>query len=175
MALIPLQHVIADELGVDSSAEILMGSFVKIDTDGELVQATGAGSENAIGIAGDTKSTSTSSLPTTNGAIIGSSNVSTSFVNRVSDAFDETKASAMMTVYYAGGRFATDQYDSAASYTPGGALYVGAAGKLQPTDAGSGQVVGRVVSVGEFPSGVPGTDVNGDISLGEYLTFILSL
>jgi hypothetical protein len=80
-----------------------------------------------------------------------------------------------MTVYYAGGRFATDQYDDTASYTPGAALYVGAAGQLQPTDAGAAQIVGRVVSVGEFPSGVPGTDVDGDISLGEYLTFILNV
>jgi hypothetical protein len=175
MALIPLQHVVADEFPVDSAAAILMGSFVKFDSDGDIVQATGAGAEHSVGIAGDTKSDSTASLPTTNASVIGTGNTTRTFVNRVSDIYDETKASAKMTVYHSGGKFATDQYDSTASYTPGDALYVGAAGQLQPTDAGSGQILGRVVSEGEFPSGVPGTDVDGDISLGTYLTFILNV
>ena len=84
-----------------------------------------------------------------------------------------SSASAMMTVYHSNGKFATDQYDTTGTYVPGAALYVGASGKLQTTDAGSAQIVGRVVSEGDYPSGVPGTDVNGDISLGDYLVFKL--
>ena len=175
MALIPLFHVVADEFPTDSANEILMGSFVKFDTAGAVVNADGTASEYAVGVAGDTQSNSQASLPTTNGALIGNQNTKSSFVNRVSDLYDETKASALMTVYHSGGKFATDQYDTTASYTPGAALYVGAAGKLQPTSAGSSQVVGRVVTEGEFPSGVPGVDVDGDITLGEYLTFILTV
>lgn len=172
MALIPRFHVVADELPVDASAEIIMGSFVKLDTDGEIVQATGAASEYAFGVAGDTKSASTSGMPSTNSAVIGAAGSSQSFVNRVSDGLsDETKASALITVYHSGGKFATDQYDTTGTYVPGAALYVGADGKLQTSDAGSGQIVARVVSEGAYPSGVPGVDVDGDITLGDYLVF----
>jgi hypothetical protein len=174
MALIPLYHVVADSIDVDSSAEIIMGSMVKIDNDGEVVQATGAPGEYSFGIAGDTKSASVSGMPSTNGALIGNQTTKSSFVNRVSDGLtDETKASAKMTIYHSGGKFATDQYDKTANYTPGAPLYPGANGKLQPTSAGSGQIVGYVVSEGAYQSGVPGTDINGDISLGDYLVFKL--
>jgi len=174
MALIPRFHVVADDLPVDSSASIIMGSFVKLADDGEVVQATGAASEYAFGIAGDTKSSSTSGMPSTNNAIIGASGTSQAFVNRASDGLtDETKASAMMTVYHSGGKFASDQYDTTGTYAPGAALYVGANGKLQTSDAGSGQVVARVVSEGAYPSGVPGVDVDGDITLGDYIVFKL--
>lgn len=172
MALIPLFHIVADELPVNSSATIAMGSFVKLNTTGEVVQATGAASEYAYGISGDNKGT-TASLPTTNGALIGLQTSKEAFVNRVSDPTDETKASAKITVYHSGGKFASDQYDEDLTYTPGEALYVGASGKLQNTDAGSGQVVARVVSEGAYMSGVPGVDTNGDISLGDYLVFKL--
>jgi hypothetical protein len=173
MALIPLFHVVADEFPV-SSDEMIMGSFVKFDTSGNVTNADGTASEWAIGIAGDTKSDSVSGIPSTNGAIIGNKTTKEAFVNRVSDGLtDETKASQLMTVYHSGGKFATDQYDATASYVPGDALYVGADGALQPTSAGSSQIVGRVVKEGDFPSGVPGVDVDGDITLGEYLTFIL--
>jgi hypothetical protein len=172
MALIPRYHVVADYLPVLSTAEIIMGSFVKFDADGFIVQATGAAQEYAYGIAGDTKSSSTSGMPSTNDAILGAGGVSQSFVNRVSDGLtDETKASAKMTVYHSGGKFATDQYDTTGSYVPGAALYVGANGKLQTSDAGSGQIVARTVSEGPFPSGVPGIDTDGDITLGDYLVF----
>jgi len=174
MALIPLFHVVADHFPT-ASDEILMGSFVKFDSSGAVVNADGTASEYAVGVAGDTQSDSTASLPTTNGALIGNQTTKSAFVNRVSDSYDETKASARMTVYHSGGKFATDQYDTTASYTPGAALYVGADGKLQPTSAGSSQIVGRVVTEGDFPSGVPGIDVDGDITLGDYLTFILTV
>lgn len=176
MALIPLFHVIADEFGIDSNAEVIMGEFVKFDSaTGLLVKATGAVSERAIGLAGDTKSSSTSGMPTLNGALIGMQTTKSTFVNRVSDGLtDETKASAKMTVYHSGGKFATNMYDTTDSFLPGAPLYIGTSG-LQSTDGGSGQIVGYVVSEGAYPSGVPGTDVNGDISLGDYLVFILAM
>jgi len=172
MALIPRYHVVADSLAVDADAEIIMGSFVKLNTDGEVVQATGAASEYAFGVAGDTKSADTSGMPSTNDAVMGASGTSQAFVNRASDGLtDETKASAKMTVYHSGGKFATDQYDTDGTYVPGAALYVGASGKLQTSDAGSGQIAARTISEGAYPSGVPGVDVDGDITLGDYLTF----
>jgi len=173
MALIPRFHVVADEFAVDSAAEIMAGSFVKLDADGNIVQATGAVDEYAFGVAGDTKSDH-SGMPSTNNAVIGVGGTSQAFVNRVSDGLaDETKASARITVYHSGGKFATDQYDTTGTYVTGAALYVGAAGILQTGSAGSTQIVARVVSEGAYPSGVPGTDVDGDITLGDYLVFKL--
>jgi len=175
MALIPRFHVVADELPVNADTEIIMGAFVKLNTDGEVVVATGAVSEYAFGIAGDTKSADTSGIPSTNDAVLGAAGTSQAFVNRVSDGLtDETKASAKMTIYHSGGKFATDQYDTDGTYVPGAALYVGALGKLQTSDAGSGQIVGRVISEGAYASGVPGVDTDGDITLGDYLIFKLT-
>ncbi len=176
MALIPLYHVIADEVPVSSAASIMMGSFVKLSgtaTAPVIIQATGVASEIAYGVAGDTKNTSTPGIPSTNPAHIGVDGTEVKFTNRVSDPYDETRASGKITVYHSGGKFATDQYDTTLTYAPGEPLYVGAAGKLQNVNAGSGQIVGRVVSEGAYMSGVPGIDINGDISLGDYLIFKL--
>lgn len=180
MALIPLHHVVADELPV-STGEILMGTFCGLDVDGNVVALeVGANSTSALiplGLAGDTKSDSTAALPTTNGALIHSASDKTAFVNRVSDMFDETKASGLMTVYHSGGKFATniysDQDTGTADWAPGDILYWDAGAGINT--AGTGMAIAHVLAHGEFPSGVPGTDVDGDISLGEYATLKLLL
>jgi hypothetical protein len=180
MALIPLHHVVADELPV-AVGEILMGQFCGLDVDGNVVAlevgANSTGALIALGLAGDTKSDSTAALPTTNGALIHASADKTAFVNRVSDMFDETKASGLMTVYYAGGKFATDAYSDQDTITtdwaPGDLLSWDASAGIN--NAGTGTPIAQVLAHGEFPSGVPGTDVDGDISLGEYATLKLLL
>jgi len=172
MALIPLYHVVADYIDVDANETITMGQWVKMAADGELELVDNA-ADDVYGIAGDTKSDSTPGIPSTNPATIGASNVDTKFTNRVSDPYDETKASGKMTVYHSGGKFATDQFE-ADSFAPADKLYVSANGKLTTT-SGGGPQVGVVVSFGDYPSGVPGIDVNGDITLGEYLVFKMVL
>jgi hypothetical protein len=176
MALIPLHHVVADELPV-STGEILMGTFCGLDADGNVVALeVGANSTSALiplGLAGDTKSDSTAALPTTNGALIHSASDKTAFVNRVSDMFDETKASGLMTVYHSGGKFATNIYSDPADWVPGDILYWDDNDGINT--AGIGMAIAHVLAHGEFPSGVPGTDVDGDISLGEYATLKLLL
>lgn len=171
MALIEKWFVIADHYPVATGQEIIEGMMVKLDATGAIVLADGGASEVCLGVAADTKSTSTSGLPSTNPAYIGAPANSQQLVNRVSDFYDETKASGRMTVYHDGGVFASNQYETG-SYAVNDALYVSANGKLTNVASASAQIVGRVVKVpGPYDSGVPGIDINGSISLGSYLEY----
>jgi len=171
MALIPKWFVIADHYPVAVGQEIIEGMMVKLDPTGAVVLATGAGAEICLGVAADTKSTSLSGLPSTNNAYIGAPANSQQLVNRVSDMYDETKASGRMTVYHTGGVFASNEFEQAA-YNINDPLYVSANGKLTTVPSAAGQIVGRVVKVpGPYASGVPGIDIDGSISLGNYLEY----
>jgi len=171
MALIEKYHVVAAFYPVKAGEEIIEGMWGKLDSNGELVLATGASGEYAIGVCGDTKSTSTSGLPSTNASSQGA------FVNRVSDMYDETKASGKMTVYMSGGEFATNQYETdVGSAVPSDPLYVSSNGKLQAAASTSAQIVARLTkAAGAYDSGVPGLDVNGSLTLGNYCEFKLVL
>lgn len=173
MALIPEFHVIADHYPVDSTVtDLIEGMWVMLSSStGNAIKATGANGTRAIGIAADTKSTSISGLPATNNSSQGA------FVNRVSDSFDETKASGRMTVYTTGGKFATNEYDlSVNNWAVGNALYVNASALLTNVASANAQVVGTLVAIpGPFASGVPGIDINGSITLGNYLEFKMEI
>lgn len=173
MALIEKYHLVADHYAVASGEEIIEGMFVKLNSSGEIVLADGSSGETCLGVAADTKSTSTSGLPTTNAARLGTGGTSQSFINRISDTFDETKASGRMTVYHAGGSFASDQYETG-SYAVNDSLYVSSNGKLTRSASTSTQVVALLTKVpGAFDSGVPGIDVNGSLTLGNFMEFKL--
>jgi len=163
MALVELYHVVADIYDVDSSAEITEGMVVMQNAAADIVVATGASGTVALGLAGDNKinTGNSSGLP---GAADG-------WQNRVSDPnFYETRASGKITVYHSGGKFATDQYDSTLTFAIGDACYSDATGKLTNVASANAQVVGYCVAVpAAYPSGVPGTDINGDISLGTFM------
>jgi hypothetical protein len=164
MALVERFHVVAAERDVATGETIKEGQLVALDALGNAVLAsTNAG---VYGIAADTKSTSASSMP----------GVAAGWQNRVSDYFDETKASGKMTVYHSGGEFATDQFDAnvAATGNEGDLLYGNANGVLDLFDE-AGETASTLLGVfpvaklltvpGEYPSGVPGTDISGDIAL----------
>ena len=154
--------------------EIIEGMIVKLDTgDGTVVPATGESGEIALGIAADTKSTDTSGLPTTNVSGTAAYNAQANFVNRVSDSFDETRASGRMTVYVSGGVFATNQY-TGAGFNPGTPVYVSSGALLTTTPSASAQIVGYVIhGPAAEDSGVPGLDVadKGSMTLGNYVEF----
>lgn len=157
MALVEIYHVVAAERAVASGETIKEGQIVSLNTSGEVVLQS-ASFTIPYGIAGDTKSTSASAMP----------GIASGWQNRVSDYFDETKASAKMTVYHSGGEFATDQFASnVSSATVNTALY-GYQGLLDTNDGHStSTVVARVLkAAGTYPSGVPGIDINGDQALG---------
>lgn len=155
MALVEMFHVVAAERPVASGQSIKEGQIVSLNTSGEVV-IQGASYPTPYGLAGDTKSTTASAMP---GIVAG-------WQNRVSDYFDETKASGKMTVYHSGGEFATDQFNanvaSSAIMLP---LYA-YNGVLDTVNAQSSVVVAYLVkAAGTYPSGVPGVDLNGDQAL----------
>jgi hypothetical protein len=172
MALIEKFVVVANHYGVKAGEEIIEGMCVKLDANGEAELANGGSDEICIGVAGDTKSTSTAGLPSTNDALVGAPAQSSQFVNRVSDTFDETKSSGRITVYQSGGTFATNQYEGTPAVND--ELYVSGNGKLTASTSTSGQVVAVCTrAAGAYDSGVPGIDVNGSITLGNYIEFKL--
>lgn len=160
MALVELYHVVASSKTLDpASLEVKEGMLVALAADGVRRVTTGDALK-VLGIAGDTKSTSASAMP----------GVYPGWQNRVSDMFDETKASGKLTVYHSGGEFATDMYVAgnvdaskighflAADEATGTLIYQAAA----KTNASVAQLTG---AAGVYPSGVPGTDINGDMAL----------
>jgi len=166
MALVEKFHVVAAERPVAAGQTILEGQCVCLNSLGQVVLEGVADTTTnttyyiTYGIAGDTKSTTQSAMP----------GIAAGWQNRVSDYFDETKASGKMTVYHSGGEFATDQFAAnVASAVPYSALYA-VKGRLAAgagEDAGAAFVVAYLTqAAGPYPSGVPGTDINGDIALG---------
>jgi hypothetical protein len=155
MALIEIYHVVAAERPVATGETIKEGQIVSLNTSGEVVLQS-ASFPVPYGLAGDTKSTSASAMP----------GISSGWQGRVSDYFDETKASSKMTVYHSGGEFATDQFNAnVAASSINQALYA-YNGLLDTVTAQSSVVVAYLVKVdGSYPSGVPGIDINGDQAL----------
>ena len=156
MALIPIFHVVAAERSVATGQNIKMGQCVSLDSDGEVVIQDNATNTITYGLAGDTKSTSKAYMP---GIVSG-------WQNRVSDYFDETKASGKMTVYHSGGEFATDMFSAnvTSSTAPMVALYA-SNGLLDTANTVNYEVARLVKAAATYPSGVPGIDLNGDMAL----------
>jgi hypothetical protein len=165
MALVEKYIVVAATHPIGSS-NITEGQLVKLNDSGEIVPFNGSGV--VLGVAGDTKSQSASGMP----------GVDAGWQNRASDMYNETGASGEMTVYSGGGEFATDQFESdVESALTGVKLYGSANGKLQATSSGDAVAV-LTRAAGLYPSGVPGTDINGDMALSgdnnnQYIEFKL--
>lgn len=166
MALIERYHVVAAERLVATGETIKEGQIVSLNSSGEVVLQS-ATNTWPYGLAGDTKSTSASAMPGVGSSVVSPSGDTQGFQNRVSDYFDETKASGKMTVYHSGGEFATDQFASNVSSAAVGTALYGYVGLLDDNDGHStSRVVGYVVkAAGTYPSGVPGVDLNGDQAL----------
>lgn len=161
MALVEKYHVVAAVRPVaqeanDAAVVIREGEVVALNAEGEVVKQ--AGEAVPYGIAGDTKRTDGSSMP----------GVASGWQNRVSDYYDETRASAMMTVYHSGGEFATDIFDANVGSANAGELLYANDGVLSLVDgANAGAVALLTQPAGPYMSGVPGVDVPGfnDIAL----------
>ena len=175
MALIPVYHVVPSYYPVDPAYDavnspIIMGMFVTIDSNGYVAKAS---TTNAIGVAGDSIATDQGYTPFAADIVISGGGATRSTSNRVSDFFDETRGSGKLTVYHSGGEFWSDQYEGNLNVLPAADVYVSANALL--TESGS-VVVGRLIEgPTDYPSGVPGTDVQGSITLGSYVRFKLDL
>lgn len=181
MALIEVQHIIATSFDVDPAHDavsnpIIEGQFVALDSNGYVTEANVT--TRAVGLAGDTIASDSGYTPYAADIVINSAGAVRSTSNRVSDMFNETLGSGKMTVYISGGEFLTDQYDASpsAAWTPGANAYCTAGGLVSPDDPGSGRVVGVILGgPAAVESGVPGTNVRGSISLGNFVRIKLGL
>jgi hypothetical protein len=177
MALYEEFHVVADEYAVNASATIVEGDIVKLAAAG-VILCDGGATEYPLGVAGDTKSTVCGMPGVAVGGAGGANVGNKGFTNRVSDPTDETLASGRITVYHGGGRFATNRYvvAPAPAWAISLPLYSNAAGQWTTAIATAIVRCGICVAVpAAFRSGIPGVDVNGDISLGNYMEFRLDL
>ena len=176
MALIEEYHVVADMYPVDedNNPNIIEGMLVRLNANGDAILANGAATTFAVGVAGDSSENSQGHTPYASNLVINSQGNTRSTSNRVSDFYNETAASNLITVYNSGGKFSTDQY-VAATYVPGQRLYSNANGLWTNAAGVSVDICGIcVVAPRDYPSGVPGTGTpDGSISLGDYMTFIL--
>ena len=187
MALIEIYHVVADYYPIDPdwTVPIIEGQVVALNAAGQAARANGAAGEWAFGVAGDSMTTAVPTAANPHTPYSAALQVNAAgrqqwTQNRVSDAFDETLASAELTVYNGGGKFASTEYEvlvgaAPVAYAVGNPLYVSANGRLTTVVSASAQILGDVVAVpAAYPSGVPGTaTADGSISLGTYLTFVL--
>lgn len=176
MALVEKYHVVASVHDVDpDSQEIKEGMLVALNESGVRRVENADDALKVLGVAGDTFSQTASAMP---GIGVGTmANGEVNFQNRVSDYFDETKASGKITVYSGGGEFATDMFvdSDMDAANVGGYLYADAGtgtlrfgGNDPHVLAGNGTPAVAMLTkpAGVYPSGVPGVDINGDIALG---------
>jgi hypothetical protein len=178
MALIVEYHVIADMYPVGATA-IRAGQLVKL-TAGLAVPCASADT-SALGIAGDSKLTSAAQTTAySDTVVIGADGATTRWTsNRVSDFYDETAASQKLTVYNGGGKFwiSADLFDSdGVGIAAGNLLKCGAAAGEYVNGATSTDVLAMAVgAITAYPSGVPGTDTDGHITLGNFIPVILRI
>jgi len=179
MALIPRQHVVALNLPVDPdwdftvNGTIEAGLLVELDANG-FVQAVVTAGDYCIGFAGDNLMNAGGGTAYSAALAIGANGAQTTNTqNRVSDFFNETVSSGLMTVYQGGGRFFTDQFADV-TFTPGDQIYAAAGGAATNVAAGNNFIIGYCAAAPTaYPSGVPGTDTaDNSISLGTFLDVI---
>ena len=185
MALIVEYHVVADMYPVGAQA-ITAGMIVSLNAAGQAVPAPAALASPqvvAIGIAGDSALAAEGQTTAYSDQVrLGADGAGTRWTeNRVSDFYNETTASQKITVYNGGGKFwiSSELFDGDGVIAPG--LPLGVSG----TTAGEWEDVAGVanddicgIAVGpvqQYPSGVPGTDTDGHITLGDYVPVVLRL
>lgn len=167
--LIEVYHVVADQYPVSSTeADIEAGNAVAINSDEEIVLSDADDSTNTtIGIAGDAKGTEGPTTDYSKQVIMGAGSTEKYTQNRVSDFYNETLGSDMITVYSGGGKFyiSDDVFSSAATVSPGDHLDPAANGELAIDNSPDVDIAVAVGSASAYPSGVPGTDTDGHMQL----------
>jgi len=180
MALIVEYHVVADMYAVGDTA-ISAGMNVSQNAAGQIIPTPIAGGINTvIGVAGDSALAAQGQTTAYSAQVtLGSDGANTRWTeNRVSDFYDETVASNKITVYTGGGKFwiSSDLLDGDGA----GFVVTDLVGRSAATAgewaraATAGQESGVCTGASQaYPSGVPGTDVDGSITLGNYACFVL--
>jgi hypothetical protein len=178
MALIVEYHVVADMYPVGATA-IQAGMLVTLSAGLIVPAPISTAPATVLGIAGDSKlTTAAQTTAYSDTVVIGADGAATRWTgNRVSDFYDETAASQKITVYSGGGKFwiSATLFDSdGASIAAGNLLKVGAVAGEWVSGAVEDDVCGLAVgAVTAYPSGVPGTDTDGHMTLGNFVPVIL--
>lgn len=189
MALIVIQHNVVDNFDVDPAysvainGRLIAGTIVGLNSSGFVAHAqdTALG-VLPLGIAGDSISDEYKTTAYAADLVINPKGGKRWTSNRVSDFYNETLASSLMTVYIGSGRFATDQYLVSDTWTGsyGAKVYPNGQGLFTLGNNGAAaRSCGYVVAPpSAYPSGVPGVDspsVLNSMSLGTFLTVHLSI
>jgi hypothetical protein len=149
MAIIPVYHVVASYYTVHDVV-VNAGMLTRLVTNADAPEATfatGGAGTRTIGIFGDTFSNTTAGTAYAANVIINGVGATRSTQNRVSDMFNETLASNMITVYHSGGEFYTDQFTTTDNFVIGDALYPTAAGLWTRTASVENRVCGTLVTM----------------------------
>ena len=185
MALIVEYHVVADMYPVSTTA-ITAGMIVSLNAAGQAIPAPTAlvsNAQRAIGIAGDSSLAAEGQTTAYSDQVrLGADGVGTRWTeNRVSDFYNETTASQKITVYNGGGKFwiSSDLFDGDGTPAPGMTLTISGTTAGEWEDAANATdddiVAVAVGPVQAYPSGVPGTDIDGHNTLGDYVPVVLRL
>ncbi len=181
MALIVEYHVVADMYPVGTTA-ISAGMLISLNASGQAIPSAANPDQQSIGIAGDSRLAAEGQTTAYSDQVtIGAGGAGTRYTeNRVSDFYNETLSSQKITVYNGGGKFwiSSDLFNNnGASCSPGLLIGLGtAAGEWTDTAVTDDDVCGVCLGGAQaYPSGVPGTDVSGSITLGDYVPVLLRL
>jgi len=188
MALIVEYHVVADMYPVGDTA-ISAGMIVSLNAAGNVIPTAGADSAITLDVAGDSalagqgQTTAYADqvlIGAGGGFSSGAGGTQRWTENRVSDFYDETAASDKITVYNGGGKFwVSSDLIGAASAAPAINSIMessATAGNWDVGAAAADTTVGICVAAAQaYPSGVPGTDVQGSITLGDYFCVTLRI
>jgi len=179
MALIVEYHVVADIY--PCAVAVTAGMQVNLNAAGQVVPTpVGAGINTVLGIAGDSHLAAEGETTAYSDRVIIGAHAYNEAANqrwtsnRVSDFYDETAASGKITVYHGGGKFwiSEDLFDGdGAAFAVNDLVGRSAAVAGEWARAATaGQHIGLAVgALQNYPSGVPGTDIQQSITLGQFI------
>lgn len=190
MALIPKYHTAVAMFPVDpadltlinagssdATYGIYAGQVVGLTSAGYVKHATASNASPTIlplGLAGDSFAAAAGHNAYQASIVINPAGGRKSSQNRVSDYFNETLGSGLMSVYIVGGEFYTDMFLSTDTYTVGAKVYANPTAAYTTANAGlvtcsttsNASQIGVLTSgVTNFPSGVPGAIGSVDYSM----------
>jgi len=208
MALIPKYHTAVAMFPVDPADVALInagssdatygiyaGQVVGLTSAGYIKHATASNASPTIlpiGLAGDSLASAAGHTAYQDSLVVNPGGTRKGTQNRVSDYFNETLGSGLMSVYITGGEFYTDMYLSSDTFTVGAKVYANpvaayttaSAGLVTCSTTSNASQIGVLTSgVAGYPTGVPGAINATDYSMplrtfntnGGFISFIMQL
>jgi len=207
MALIPKYHTAVAMFPVDPADVALVnsgssdatygiyaGQVVGLTSTGYIKKATASNASPTIlplGLAGDSLAASAGHNAYQDSLVVNPGGIKKSTQNRVSDYFNETLGSGLLTVYITGGEFYTDMFLNTDTFTVGAKVYANPVAAYTTANAGlitcsttsNASQVGVLTSgKNGYPSGVPGAVNASDYSMSlnsyngtGFISFIMQL